>query len=100
MKKKKEPEFPGLAEPRIPGEPMHEPGIEAPPARFEPERPMRMPPMEMAPARPTGEPQIISKDLELISAKLDGMKATLDAINQRLTNLERIAAGEKRERYF
>ena len=36
----------------------------------------------------------IGKDLELISAKLDAIKAELDSMNQRLKRLERIAEGE------
>jgi hypothetical protein len=36
----------------------------------------------------------IGKDLEIISAKLDAIKAELDSVNQRLKRLERIAEGE------
>lgn len=36
----------------------------------------------------------IGKDLELISAKLDAIKAELDSMSQRLKRLERIAEGE------
>jgi len=35
-----------------------------------------------------------NKDLELVSAKLDALKATLDTMNQRLANLERVAYGD------
>jgi len=35
-----------------------------------------------------------SKDLEIISAKLDAIKAELDSMNQRLKRLERLAEGE------
>ena len=35
-----------------------------------------------------------NKDMEIISAKLDSLKATLESINQRIANLERIAYGE------
>lgn len=38
-----------------------------------------------------------SKDMEVISAKLDALRAALDSINQRLANLERIAAGEQEQ---
>lgn len=38
-----------------------------------------------------------SKDLEVINAKLDAIKANLESINQRIANLERIAHGETRE---
>ena len=36
----------------------------------------------------------IGKDLEIISAKLDSIKAELDSMSQRLKRLERIAEGE------
>lgn len=36
----------------------------------------------------------IGKDLEVISAKLDSIKAELDSMNQRMKRLERIAEGE------
>lgn len=32
---------------------------------------------------------ILSKDIEIISSKLDALRATLEAINQRLSNIER-----------
>ncbi len=35
-----------------------------------------------------------SKDLEIVSSKLDALRAILDSINQRLANLERISSGE------
>ena len=35
-----------------------------------------------------------NKDLEIVSAKLDALKATLENINQRLAGLERVAYGE------
>ena len=36
----------------------------------------------------------LGKDMEIISAKLDAIKAELDSINQRLKRIERIAEGE------
>ncbi len=36
----------------------------------------------------------MNKDLEIISAKLDAIKAELDSMNQRMRKLERIAEGE------
>lgn len=38
-----------------------------------------------------------SKDMEVISAKLDALRAALESINQRLANLERIASGEQKD---
>jgi hypothetical protein len=37
------------------------------------------------------------KDLEIISSKLDALRAALDSINQRLANLEAIARGEQEQ---
>ena len=36
-------------------------------------------------------------ELEVINAKLDAIKATMDAINQRLANLERLAYGDQEQ---
>ncbi|MBW2967934.1 hypothetical protein KY362_05605 [Candidatus Woesearchaeota archaeon] len=42
----------------------------------------------------------MAKDIEIIHAKLDSIKSSLDAINQRLATLERIASGDQqRNRY-
>ena len=55
--------------------------------------------MGMAQQTFTSAPQTMqptyNKDLELISAKLDSMKAMLENINQRLANPERIAKGDQ-----
>lgn len=51
-------------------------------------------PLREAPLR-VEEPSMISKDLEIISSKLDAIKAQIESINQRLANLERIAAAEQ-----
>ena len=40
-----------------------------------------------------------SKNLEVISSKLDALRAALDSINQRLANLETIARGEEHQSY-
>jgi hypothetical protein len=57
-----------------------------------------MSPLRPAPSHPAFSPPQEShsqnRDLELVSAKLDAIKAYLDTISQRLTNLERIARGE------
>ncbi len=39
-----------------------------------------------------------SSEMQVISAKLDALKASLDSINQRIANLERIAQGEQPQR--
>ena len=41
-----------------------------------------------------------SRDVELISSKLDTIKANLDSINQRLENLERLAKEECKKIMF
>ena len=56
------------------------PGFQAPP---------------ITPEQPPRQDYVISKDMEIISAKLDSLKAYLDAINQRLSNIERIASSEQ-----
>ena len=47
---------------------------------------------------------IASKNLEVISSKLDALRASLESINQRLANIEAIARGEqedtRRRRYY
>ena len=47
---------------------------------------------------------IASKNLEVISSKLDALRATMESINQRLANIEAIARGEqedtKKRRYY
>ncbi len=43
---------------------------------------------------------LISKDIEVVSAKLDALRSTLDSMNQRIANIERIAEKEQsRPRY-
>jgi len=50
--------------------------------------------------KPYQQPQqTLAKDIELISSKLDYLKAALDSLNQRLANLERIMQVEKEQRY-
>src|SRR3989338_3102113 len=47
---------------------------------------------------------IASKNLEVISSKLDALRATMESINQRLANIEAIARGEqedtRRRKYY
>lgn len=67
------------------------------------------------PSQPSFQPQqsfqpssndsyIASKNLEVISSKLDALKASLDNVSQRLASIEAIARGEqednKRKRYY
>lgn len=52
----------------------------------------------------SNEGYIASKNLEVISSKLDALRASLESINQRLANIEAIARGEqednRRKRYY
>jgi hypothetical protein len=54
--------------------------------------------------QPSSQPQGLMQDkIDLISSKLDVLKASLESINQRLTNLENIARGEEsasRKKYY
>ncbi len=51
-----------------------------------------------------GEDMMASKNMEVISSKLDALRVSLDSINQRLANIEAIARGEqedtRRRRYY
>ena len=55
------------------------------------------------PGAPPTQPSTAEKDIQLLSAKLDSLKAILENINQRLVNIERIAQesqeSEKHEVY-
>ena len=41
---------------------------------------------------------MLKKDLEIISSKLDAIKATLESLSQRVENIERIAMSEDNDR--
>ena len=73
--RKKELEFDLKEETRVPFE------------KAEYAQPFTPPPIQSMPQ----SPPISEKDLELISAKLDAIKALLDNLNQRVASLERIA---------
>ena len=65
--------------------------------------PMQQPSYQPAYPSAASDPYIESKNLEVISSKLDALKASLDALNQRVANIESIARGEqedKRRRYY
>ncbi len=55
--------------------------------------------------QPSYAPQqdLEAKNLEIISSKLDALRASIESLNQRLANLEAIARGEedqRRRRYY
>jgi hypothetical protein len=68
------------------------------------QQPSFTPPQPMQQALSSGDSYINSKNLEVISSKLDALRATLDSINQRLSNIESIARGEqedfRKRRYY
>ena len=61
-------------------------------------------PAFQASQQPSSDSYIASKNLEVISSKLDALRATMESINQRLANIEAIARGEqedtRRRRYY
>lgn len=54
--------------------------------------------------QPANDSYIAAKNLELVSSKLDALKASIDALSQRVANIEAIARGEqeeqRRKRYY
>ena len=55
------------------------------------------------PSRYEPQQDMASKNLEIISSKLDALRASIESLNQRLANLEVIARGEEerpRRRYY
>lgn len=74
------------------------PGTNAYPAApsFSQSRPQQQAPSSYNARTPTPHEYMLSKDIEVISSKLDALRAALDSINQRLANLERIAESPRR----
>lgn len=48
----------------------------------------------MMPEQPSRH-DIVGKDIEIVSSKLDALRAILESVNQRLMSLERIAYGDQ-----
>ena len=58
------------------------------------------PAFQQPPAQPSyssNDSYIAAKNLEVISSKLDALRASIESINQRLANIEAIARGEQQE---
>ncbi len=75
--------------PQAPQMPLSEPRMESfrePPRAYS--QPYQQPPQYYG----------ANRDLDLVVAKLDALRATLENINQRLANLERVAYGEEESR--
>ena len=68
---------------------------------FQPQPAYQVPPSQQS---YQSDSYINSKNLEVISSKLDALRATMESINQRLANIEAIARGEqedtRRRRYY
>ena len=60
-----------------------------------PEQSFQQPPTAPQPVQAHDPTYIISKNIEVVSSKLDALQATLESINQRLINLENLAKGEQ-----
>ena len=77
---------------------------------FPPQQNFQAPSLQPAPSfqaqpyPPSSDNYIASKNLEIISSKLDALKASIDSMNQRVANIEAIARGEqeeqRRKRYY
>ena len=55
------------------------------------------PSFQQQPSYSQSDSYIASKNLEVISSKLDALRASIESINQRLANIEAIARGEQEE---
>lgn len=55
------------------------------------------PPIGSSPYKSTSPSGAASRDLELINSKLDTVKALLNSLDQRMSNLERASTGEKKQ---
>ncbi len=85
----------GLGSPQSRGLPSSPQGFQEPRIEsFDNARIMNQPQPYLQQQQPQSYGYGYNKDLELISAKLDSLRATLDNINQRIANLERVAYGE------
>jgi len=80
--------------------PMQQPSLQPPQSSFQQPQPSLQPQFQ----QPSPQQGFTAeKDFEVISSKLDALRAALDSINQRLANLEAIAKGEEeqsRERQY
>jgi hypothetical protein len=87
--------------PELGAEPRGGPGMDMPKLEEAPAEagfPRPAPPAASAPTPPMhGEAS--GKDLEIISLKLDSLKTTLEAINERLARLEKMAEGGSESRH-
>ena len=71
-------------------------GLPAQPQQPYPQQPPLQPQFQQQPVQQQ-QNFTAEKDFEIISSKLDALRAALDSINQRLANLEAIAKGEEEQ---
>ena len=77
----------------------NDPGFRMPAPAFTPVGPAQQP-FQSPSFNPMQQPShdiITSKNLEVVSSKIDALSAQLDSMNQRLQNIERIAIAEERK---
>ena len=55
-------------------------------------------PFQVQPAAPKEHNYMVSKDIEIISSKLDALRAAMESINQRLANIERVAMNQQEDK--
>lgn len=53
--------------------------------------------LQEAPLKSSDDNYIVSKNLEVISSKIDALRAAIESLNQRVKNIERIAMREQEE---
>lgn len=56
--------------------------------------------LEPSTMREYPHPELLSKNLEVVSSKLDVLKASLESINQRLAHLEKLAESESTKKRY
>lgn len=61
---------------------------------FNPQQPFQVQQTMQQPSGP-----VINRDFEVINAKIDGIKISLESMNQRLQNIEQIARDERAKRW-
>lgn len=86
----------GLGSPGLPEQGAGLPSQEPPIGTFQDARIMPQQPQQPMMQQQAAYAQ--NKDLELISAKLDSLRAIMENMNQRISNIERIAYGEEESR--
>lgn len=78
------------------------PAVQTPPGPSMPS--FSQPQYQQPPSYGNPQQEVESKNLEIISSKLDAIRASIESLNQRLANLEAIAKGEeeqgRRRRYY